>query len=135
VRLTIIDAMNVIGSRPKTRWWRDRDGAMRRLLEDLSPWGVQVSEAGHEVLVVFDGYPIAGLEDASLDFEFAERAGPNGADDRIVELVQRHPDPAALVVATSDRELQRRVRALGAGVEGVGQFLAKADSARRASSR
>ncbi|MEE2829116.1 MAG: NYN domain-containing protein [Myxococcota bacterium] len=125
--------MNVIGSRPKTRWWRDRNGAMRQLLEDLAPWGVQAESAGVEVLVVFDGYPISGLEDVRLSFEFAERPGPDGADDRIVELVQRHPDRTALVVVTSDRELRRRVRELGASVEGVGQFLAQAGSAARES--
>ena len=103
---------------------------MRRLLDDLTPWSAEADGGRFEVLVVFDGYPISGLEEASLDFEFAERAGPNGADDRIVELVERHPDPSSLVVVTSDRELRRRVRALGAEVEGARQFLTKADRAR-----
>ena len=30
----IVDGMNVIGSRPDG-WWRDRRGAMRRLVEEL----------------------------------------------------------------------------------------------------
>jgi predicted RNA-binding protein with PIN domain len=131
VTLTLVDGMNVIGSRPKTRWWRDRNGAMRRLLEDLAPWGAQREAAGGEVLLVFDGYPISGLEGAALPFEFAQRPGPDGADDRIVELVQRHPDPTGLVVITSDRELRRRVRELGARVEGVGKLLDQVGSATR----
>ena len=32
-----IDAMNVIGSRPDG-WWRDRDGAMRRLVDQVRAW-------------------------------------------------------------------------------------------------
>ena len=41
-----IDAMNVIGSRPDG-WWRDREGAVRRLVdEDVS---VLVSELSEEL--------------------------------------------------------------------------------------
>ena len=33
----IVDGMNVIGSRPDG-WWRDRDGARARLVEELSSY-------------------------------------------------------------------------------------------------
>ena len=32
-----VDAMNVIGSRPDG-WWRDREGAMRRLVSEIQGW-------------------------------------------------------------------------------------------------
>ena len=123
--LFLIDAMNVIGSRPKTRWWRDRAGAMRRLLVDLEPWARAAEAAGASVRVVFDGHPIAGVDGSPVAFEFAERPGPDGADDRIVELVTDAAAPGALVVVSSDRALRQRVQALGAQVLGAGSFLAR----------
>ena len=47
---TYIDAMNVIGSRPDG-WWRDREGAMRRLVDDVRAW------ADGDVTVVLDAGP------------------------------------------------------------------------------
>ena len=43
----LVDGMNVIGSRPDG-WWRDRRGAMRRLVEDLA-------RLEGDVTVVLDG--------------------------------------------------------------------------------
>ena len=87
--------MNVIGSRPDG-WWRDRPGAKQRLLEELGALEGDVD-------VVFDE---TGLV----------------ADDEIVARVAADPDPAGITVVTSDAELQRRVRELGAKVEGAGTF-------------
>jgi uncharacterized protein YaiI (UPF0178 family) len=50
---------------------------------------------------------------------YATRAGRNAADDRIVEEVEHDADPSSLLVITSDRELARRVGALGAKVRGA----------------
>lgn len=121
--LTIVDAMNVIGSRPQTRWWRERDQAMRNLIEDLADWGEAQLAAGHDVLVVFDGYPISGLEDARLPYIFAERPGPDGADDEIVEIVEDDEEPETIVVITSDAGLRNRLAASGARVDGVSTLL------------
>src|SRR6478735_7920132 len=35
--MLFIDAMNVIGSRPDG-WWRDREGAIRRLIDEVRAW-------------------------------------------------------------------------------------------------
>jgi predicted RNA-binding protein with PIN domain len=121
--LTIVDAMNVIGSRPQTRWWRERDQAMRNLIEDLADWGEAQCAAGHDVLVVFDGYPISGLEDARLPYIFAERPGPDGADDEIVEIVEDDEEPETIVVITSDAGLRSRLASSGARVDGVSTLL------------
>ena len=45
-RRLVVDAMNVIGSRP-TGWWRDRRGAMTRLVEELGRYAEATGEAGH----------------------------------------------------------------------------------------
>lgn len=118
----IVDAMNVIGSRP-TGWWRDRDGAVRRLVERLQ----RLARAEQRpITVVVDGRPLRDLPEGThdgIDVCYATRAGPNAADDRIVELVKVHPDPASLEVVTSDRALAVRVRAQGASVRGASSLL------------
>jgi predicted RNA-binding protein with PIN domain len=111
----IVDGMNVIGSRPDG-WWRDRTGAMRALAEQLAGWA-----EGREVTVVFDGKPF-GLEASGVTVEFASRRGRDAADDDIVRIVEADADPAGLRVVTSDHELSRRVRELGAEVVSAGEF-------------
>ncbi|HEY2601687.1 MAG TPA: NYN domain-containing protein [Thermoleophilaceae bacterium] len=111
----IVDGMNVIGSRPDG-WWRDRPGAMRDLAEQLGGWA-----AGRDVTVVFDGRPVEAPADG-IRVEFASRGGRNAADDDIVRLVEADSDPKGLRVVTSDRELSRRVRELGAEVVSARAF-------------
>jgi predicted RNA-binding protein with PIN domain len=111
----IVDGMNVIGSRPDG-WWRDRPGAMRALVEQLAHWA-----AGREVTVVFDGRPF-DLDPDGVSAVFASRPGPNAADDDIVRLVEADEDPGDLWVVTSDHDLARRVRELGAEVVSSGAF-------------
>jgi hypothetical protein len=118
----LIDAMNVIGSRPDG-WWRDREGAMRRLVDEVRAW------AGNQpVTVVLDSGPDDLLGTVgSVTVVRAPRRGRNAADDEIVRLVAEDPD--ALVV-TSDSELVARVRELGARVEGAGAFRRQLESSR-----
>src|ERR687894_419232 len=81
----IVDGNNVIGSRPDG-WWRDRAGATRALVERLAAW------ADEEVIVVFDGKRPADLpEPPNIEVRFAERGGPNAADDVIAALVAADP--------------------------------------------
>ena len=116
--LTIVDGMNVIGSRPQTRWWRDRDQAMRDLVSEL-----ERLDRDEPTLVVFDGYPIADLDSGAIKVAFAERRGPDGADDKIVELLNAHEAPESVVLVTSDAGLRRRAVARGATVEGASSLL------------
>ena len=116
-----IDAMNVIGSRPDG-WWRDREGAARRLVDDIRAW------AQDDVTVVLDAGPDDLLGTAGrVVVVRARRRGRNAADDEIVRLVRDGDD--ALVV-TSDAELAARVRALGAEVMGAGTFRRRLGSPR-----
>jgi predicted RNA-binding protein with PIN domain len=123
----LVDGMNLIGSRP-TGWWRDREGAVRALIERLRAY---VDRTGDEVAVVFDARPgdVEPGSDGGLTVGFATRRGPNAADDEIVRLVDEDPDPGSLRVVTSDRELAERVTTLGAPVESAGAFLHRLEKA------
>ena len=114
----LIDAMNVIGSRPDG-WWRDREGAMRRLADEVREW------ASEPVTIVLDSGPDDLLGTVgNVTVTRAARRGRNAADDEIVGLVA-----AGDVVVTSDAELAARERALGARVEGAGTFRRRLESA------
>jgi hypothetical protein len=97
--------MNVVGSRPDG-WWRDREGALRRLEAAAAR---HARATGEEVVVV--------------------REGRLGADDEIVRLVEADPAPGRLRVVTSDRGLAARVRRLGASVESAGSFRRRLERA------
>ena len=116
-----IDASNVIGSRPDG-WWRDRDGAARRLIEEIRAW------ADEETTVVLDAGPddLLGTVDL-VTVVRASRRGRDAADDEIIELVHGRDDAR---VVTSDAELARRARALGADVVGAGEFRRRLGSTR-----
>ena len=125
--MLVVDGMNVIGSRPDG-WWRDRDGAVRRLLARLQ---ALVRTSGEPVLLVLDGRPPADVpagEHDGVEVRYATRRGRNAADDRIVELVGARDDAHDLIVVTSDRELRRRVEDLGATVVGAGSLLVRLES-------
>ena len=104
----LVDGNNVMGSRPDG-WWRDRRGAMQRLVNQLDDLA---ADTGAEVEVVFDGLD-AGLHAVRSRVAFAPHA-----DDAIAERAK-----PGVTVVTSDRELAARVRAKGADVEGAGTFL------------
>ncbi len=120
--MIVVDAMNVIGSRPDG-WWADRDGALIRLVEDIS-------DAGVPALVVADGRPVRDLpagQHGPVELAYASRRGPNAADDRIAQEVADMADPSEATVVTSDRELARRVRRHGAVVVGARAFRDRLD--------
>jgi predicted RNA-binding protein with PIN domain len=113
----LVDGNNVVGARPDG-WWRDREGAARRLVAALAAYA---RATGDEVAVVFDGRPFA-LERGPVDVAWAQRGGPDAADDVIAARGDADPDPATLTVVTSDAALAARVRAAGATVAGAGEF-------------
>jgi predicted RNA-binding protein with PIN domain len=118
--------MNVIGTRPDG-WWRDRDGAARRLLGRVQRLAADTDD---EVTLVLDGRPIADLAEGpheGVQVAYARRAGRDAGDDRIVEVVAALTEPTAAHVITSDRGLAARVRDLGATVTGAGTFLERLD--------
>jgi predicted RNA-binding protein with PIN domain len=125
----VVDAMNVIGSRP-TGWWRDRDAAVRLLVERLQ---ALAASSGDQVTLVVDGRPQAELPEGDhggVRVLYAPRAGRNAADDRIVRLLDAEPDTRVEVI-TSDRGLAERAAARGATVRGASWLLDRLDAADR----
>lgn len=112
----IVDAMNVIGSRPDG-WWKDRRGAMRTLVDDLERWAIAENS---DVTVVFE--QPTSLVSTVVRIEHAPRAGANSADDEIVRLVLADQRPDEITVVTSDSTLADRVRGAGAAVHPAARF-------------
>lgn len=120
----VIDAMNVIGSRPDG-WWRDREAAKRRLIDRLS---LAAEDGPAPITVVLDGRPLDGLPEGvhgGVQILYAPRPGPNAADDRIVEVAEELNGD--LVVITSDRALRDRILDLGGQVRPASYLLSCLD--------
>ena len=127
----IVDAMNVIGSRPDG-WWRDRHAAMVRLVDRLERWASRVNDevaANDDVTVVFESKPHPRITSSVIVVAHAPRARANSADDEILRLVRAHPNPMAVRVITSDHGLADAVRAEGATVEPSEPFRGRIDPA------
>ncbi|MGW4502191.1 hypothetical protein ACWENR_26725 [Micromonospora sp. NPDC004336] len=123
--LLIVDAANVVGSRPDG-WWRDRAGATARLRDALAP----VAAGGLppelpppvEVVLVVEGRARDVPGTAGVRVVAAAGSG----DDAVVALVAGAPERRRLVV-TADRELRRRVTERGAEVYGPRWLRDRAD--------
>lgn len=127
----VVDAANVVGSRPDG-WWKDRRGAAERLavqVEALSASGVAASALSlpqhhwwPEFVLVVEGQArqAAAPPDSAMRIVRAEQSG----DDAIVDATRALREAASdVLVVTSDRELRTRVEALGATTRGTGWLL------------
>jgi hypothetical protein len=110
----IVDAANVVGSRP-TGWWRDRAGAARSFVDQLRT-AVKYGRIDQAVTVVLEGRAREGAPVGLVDGVTVLHASSVG-DDMLVEVIARTPDQMITLV-TADRELRRRAEALGANVVG-----------------
>ena len=140
--LVVVDAANVVGSRPDG-WWRDRPGAAARLHAALAaalPRGFAASVLSlpadrwwPDVLVVLEGAargadadsparPEAGARPA-LGVVRATTSGDDAIHQSATEALRdgRYTD---VVVVTADRALAERVRAAGASTVGPRALLA-----------
>ena len=131
--LLVVDAANVVGSRPDG-WWRDRAAATDRLLARLALLtgvGLPVQEQAGEgdlpvvrrwprVRVVLEGQARDAEDVAGLEVVRAERDG----DATIVDEVRAAAaDDRASTVVTADRGLSERVTDLGATLMRPGALL------------
>ncbi|MFB8276825.1 hypothetical protein [Nocardia colli] len=118
VQLIVVDAANVVGSRPDG-WWRDRAGAARKLLEQLTSLADRLDRPA-AVVVVLEGKAKAADPDVEgVRVVLAEGSG----DDAIVDVVAEQSRARAITVVTADRGLRDRVEALGATTVGPGWLL------------
>src|SRR4051794_25638441 len=135
----VVDAANVVGSRPDG-WWRDRAGAARRLagsivavlvsrpedlvelLDGTAPSPASAGTAGQDPALhghlVLEG--AAGKVDDLPPHPLLDVGpAPADGDSAIVALVEGFAgESGRVLVVTADRELRERVRAAGAEVTG-----------------
>jgi len=116
----VVDAMNVIGSRPDG-WWRDRAGAIERLAAMLEKWAEQ---SGERVTVMLEQRPRRPLPVERVEVEWASEPGRDAADREIVRRLAEWVDGGEVTVVTSDRDLAAKARQAGAAVEPSGRFRA-----------
>jgi uncharacterized protein YaiI (UPF0178 family) len=119
-----VDGMNVIGTRPDN-WWRDRDAAMLKLVDELERWA---AADGEDVTVVFERPPRPPIRSTVIDVVHAPKPKRDAADDEIVRRLRDEPDPSQVLVVTSDRWLADRASAAGATVVGASSFRSRLET-------
>jgi predicted RNA-binding protein with PIN domain len=115
--------MNVIGTRPDG-WWKDRHGAMVRLVDRLERWS---AATGADVTVVFERPPSPPISSPVVEVAHAPRPGPNSGDDEIIRRLKAEADPEQVRVVTSDHGLADQARFLGALIEPAEAFRREID--------
>jgi hypothetical protein len=121
----VVDAMNVIGSRPDG-WWRDRAGAIERLVGQVDRWA---AESGVErVTVMLEHEPRRALTAERVEIAWASVGGQNAADREILARLPEWLAEDEVVVITSDRDLKAKALAASAEVEPSRPFRVELDS-------
>ena len=122
-RIVIVDGYNLILRTPALRPGEGRTlRQSRSKLLSLLSW---TADPSIQFLVVFDGAEVRGRDSSQgrVDVRFSKP--PEKADDLIRALVGKHADrDEEVTVVTSDIEVARHARALGASVSLADLFLA-----------
>ena len=123
-RLVLLDGYNLIHRSPELRPGPERSLEQARdKLVNLLSWSVGSGEA--RFLVVFDGAEPGINDERSGRVEVRYSRPPEKADDMIRRLVERYVDnEVPVTVVTSDVEIARHARAVGADVSLSDLFLA-----------
>ena len=105
----IVDAANVVGTRPDG-WWKDRAGAARKLHEQLLVAGVPHDQ----VVLVLEGGAKGGVRPGK-DAHVRTVHAPKDGDATILAEAKRAAERGDRVtVVTADRALDARVAGVGA---------------------
>ncbi|MBS1881405.1 MAG: NYN domain-containing protein [Actinobacteria bacterium] len=120
----VVDAMNVIGSRPDG-WWRDRERAIERLVGRLER---RAEHREERVTVMLEQKPRRALPAGQVEVAWAGTGGADAADREILARLPAWLADDEVVVVTSDRDLARKARAAGAEVVPSRPFRAELDS-------
>lgn len=108
--LLLVDAANVVGSRPDG-WWRDRAGAAARLCAQVQD-AVRAGRLEAPVVAVLEGVARRGAPEADQGGVRIVHA-PGEGDARLVELAA-----PGCVLVSADRALAARLRTAGGSVVG-----------------
>ncbi|GAB2630141.1 hypothetical protein GCM10009743_00620 [Kribbella swartbergensis] len=128
--MIVVDAANVIGSRPDG-WWRDRAGAARRLLLRLAALQERLAETT-DIIVVLEGAArgaVSGPEApdvGSLQVVLADGSGDDTIAAITAQSAARDSNPEVTVV-TADRGLRARTEPTGATSTGPSWLLDQLD--------
>lgn len=129
-RTLLIDAANVVGSRPDG-WWRDRAGATERFATELTALAragmpgdsldTELDRVWPEIILVLEGEARAARLDLSVGAQVI--LAPADGDSELLREVtrQRHRNGAADIVAvTADRALRAQLERAGARTRSPG---------------
>jgi len=119
-QVIVVDAANVVGSRPDG-WWRDRPGAARRLLRKLAALQQHLDDT--EIVVILEGAARSATSgpDApdvgDVRVVLADGSGDDTISAVTAETAARADNPTITVV-TADRGLRQRIEGTGATAVG-----------------
>ncbi len=114
--MLLVDAANVVGSRP-TGWWRDRAGAARTFVDRVRT-AVVDGRLAAPVVVVLEGAARQGAEEGTAGGVEVVHA-PGEGDDTLADLAAAAvAGGSAVTLVSADRGLADRVRRAGAEVVG-----------------
>ncbi|MGA8845845.1 MAG: hypothetical protein WB471_04455 [Nocardioides sp.] len=118
----VVDAANVVGSRPDG-WWKDRAGAAQRLHEAL----LVADVPGDEIVLVLEGGAKAGVRPGK-DAHVRTVHAPKDGDRTILAEAKRAAEKGRRVtVVTADRALSANCGAVGAVVVGPAWLMDRLD--------
>ena len=121
--MLLVDAANVVGSRP-TGWWKDRAGAAERFVEQVRA-STNAERLTGPVIVVLEGQARRGVGEGLADGVEVVHAAGEG-DDTLADIAAANPGPLTLV--TADRQLAERVRRSGVEVVSPTWLLDRLDA-------
>ena len=125
-RVLVVDAANVVGSRPDG-WWRDRPGAAARLHDRLVAVDPVADLDAERVVVVLEGRARAGVPEGATGAVEVVHAPGEGDDELVRQAGAAGRDRVPVRVVTADRGLAGRVMEVGATVEGPRWLLERLD--------
>ena len=128
-RALLIDAANVIGSRP-SGWWRDRSGAAGRFVDQVRA-AVAAGRVEAPVIIVLEGAARLGAAESDSGGVRVVHA-PGSGDDQLVSLagdlaLGQGAGWLPVLLVSADRQLGRRAAAVGAELAGPGWLYSRLD--------
>lgn len=118
--MLLIDAANVIGSRPNG-WWRDRPGAARAFVDQIRE-AVKSGRLAEPVVVVLEGAARKGVDAAAAAADDVTVIhAPGSGDETVVAIAAESGSEVVLVSA--DRRLIQRAKLVGAETASPQWFL------------